>query len=112
MKIEIISTPEFDKEFKRLKKKFRSLPNDLADLEQSLNEDPHLGVDLGGNFRKVRLSIKSKNSGKSGGGRVITYFMLVNILNAKIVLIFIYDKGEEQSISDSRIIQILSKFID
>jgi len=28
--IEIISTPEFDKEYKRLKKKYQALPDDLG----------------------------------------------------------------------------------
>ena len=110
MKIEIITTPEFDKEYKRLKKKYQSLPNDLAIFEHELIENHQLGVDLGSNFRKVRLAIKTKNKGKSGGGRIITYSILVNVANAKIVLVVIYDKGEEQSISDSRIKQIMNKF--
>ena len=86
------------------------MPNDFATFEQDLIENYNLGVDLGSNFRKVRLAIKTKNKGKSGGGRVITYSILVNVDNAKIVLVIIYDKGEEQSISDSRIKQIISKF--
>jgi len=110
MKIEIITTPEFDKEYKRLKKKYQSLPDDIAAFEQELIENPNLGVDLGSNFRKVRLAIKTKNKGKSGGGRIITYSILVNVASTKIVLVVIYDKGEEQSISDSRIKQIISKF--
>lgn len=110
MKIEIITTPEFDKEYKRLKKKYQSLPSDLEAFEQALIENPSLGVDLGSNFRKVRLAIRTKNKGKSGGGRIITYSMLVNVSNTKIVLVVIYDKGEEQSISDTRIKEIISKF--
>ncbi|MDP2336037.1 MAG: addiction module toxin RelE [Bacteroidota bacterium] len=110
MKNEIITTPEFDREYKRLKKKYRSLPEDLAALEQELIENPKLGVDLGSNFRKVRLAIKTKNKGKSGGARIITYSIVVSIIDAKIVLVIIYDKGEEQSISDSRIKQIINKF--
>lgn len=110
MKIEIITTPEFDKEYKRLKKKYQSLPLDLAAFEQALIENSSLGVDLGSNFRKVRLAIKTKNKGKSGGGRIITYSLLVNVSNTKIVLVILYDKGEEQSISDARIKEIISKF--
>jgi mRNA-degrading endonuclease RelE of RelBE toxin-antitoxin system len=110
MKIEIITTPEFDKEYKRLKKKYRSLPTDLAELEQELIKNPNLGTDLGSNFRKVRLAIKAKNKGKSGGARIITYSLLISIVDTKIVFVIIYDKGKEQSISDSKIKQIISKF--
>lgn len=87
MMTEIISTPEFDKEYKRLKKKYRSLPDDLAELEQELIKNPNLGIDLGNNFRKVRMSIKSKNKGKSGGGRIITYSVVVSIIDKIIVLV-------------------------
>lgn len=110
MKTEIISTPEFDKEYKRLKKKYRSLPEDLANLEQELIKNPNLGIDLGNNFRKVRMAIKTKNKGKSGGARVITYSLVVNIIDELIVLVTIYDKGEEQSISDAKIKQIIKNF--
>ncbi len=110
MMIEIISTPEFDKEYKRLKKKYRSLPDDLANLEQELIKNPNLGIDLGHNFRKVRMAIKTKNKGKSGGARVITYSLFVSIIDEVIVLVTIYDKGGEQSISDARIMQIIKNF--
>lgn len=107
MMIEIITTPEFDKEYKRLKKKYRSLPDDLATLEEELIKNPNLGIDLGNNFRKIRMAISAKNKGKSGGARVITYSLVVSIIDARIVLVTIYDKGEEQSISDARIKQII-----
>lgn len=110
MMTEIISTPEFDKEYKRLKKKYHSLPDDLANLEQELIKNPNLGIVLGQNFRKVRMAIKTKNKGKSGGARVITYSLVVNIIDELIVLVTIYDKGEEQSISDAKIKQIIKNF--
>lgn len=105
MMSEIISTPEFDKEYKRLKIKYLSLPDDLANLEQELMKNPNLGIDLGHNFRKVRTAIKTKNKGKSGCARIIPYSLFVNILDKVIVLVTIYDKGDEQSISDARIIK-------
>ena len=79
-------------------------------MEKELIKNPTLGIDLGNNFRKVRMSIKSKNRGKSGGGRIITYSVVVSIIDKIIVLVTIYDKGEEQSISDIRIKQIIKKF--
>lgn len=107
MKIEIITTPEFDKQYKRLKKKYQSLKNDLLLLEKQLQENPETGVSLGGNIRKIRISIKSKGKGKSSGARVITYTVLATILNKIILLVTMYDKGEDDSISDDAIKRIL-----
>jgi len=86
------------------------LPDDLANLEQELIKNPNLGIDLGNNFRKVRMAIKTKNKGKSGGARIITYSLVVSIIDELIVLVTIYDKGEEQSISDAKIKQIIKNF--
>lgn len=109
MKVEISTTPEFDKQFKRLKKKYNSLPGDLISLEKSLELNPEMGVDLGGNIRKIRLSIKSKNKGKSGGARVITYSILASVIALQIILVTIFDKSEESTITDAEIVYILRK---
>ena len=42
MKIEISTTPTFNHEFKRLKKKYNSLPDDLDKFEKNLNDNPDL----------------------------------------------------------------------
>jgi mRNA-degrading endonuclease RelE of RelBE toxin-antitoxin system len=68
----IIYTPDFEKQFKKLSKKFKSLPSDLAELIEELRENPFRGNSLGKNCFKVRLAIKSKGKGKSGGARVIS----------------------------------------
>ena len=49
----------FDKEAKRLGKKYPSLKKDLIALGNGLLENPLLGVDLGNGFRKIRLAIAS-----------------------------------------------------
>ncbi len=107
MKIKIIVSSEFEKEFKRLKKKYKSLPQDLILFEEELNANPNLGVDLGNNLRKIRLSIKSKNKGKSGGARIITYNIIINTIEKSILLVTIYDKSEESAISDAAIKKII-----
>ena len=58
-----------------------------------------MGDDLGDNTYKVRMAIASKNKGKSGGARVITCNVLVDVVNTDIYLLTIYDKGEQDSIS-------------
>ena len=105
--IKTTTTPTFDREYKRLKKKYKSLPDDLLLFERELTEKPDIGIDLGGNIRKIRIAIKSKNKGKAGGARIITYSLLANISEMEILLITIYDKGEQDSISDSEIKQII-----
>ncbi len=107
MKIEIIVSSEFEKEFKRLKKKYISLPQDLVLFEKELNENPDIGVNLGSNIRKIRLSVKSKNKGKSGGARIITFNIIANIIARKILLVTLYDKSEQQTISDAEIKRII-----
>lgn len=49
----------FRKEFKKLAKKYRSLPFDLERLIESIQENPIQGTDLGNKFRKIRLAITS-----------------------------------------------------
>jgi hypothetical protein len=97
----------FDKQAKRLSKKYPSLKNDLSDLIDSLTTDPEQGKPLGNNFYKIRLAISSKNKGKSGGARIITY---VKITETTIYLTSIYDKGEKANITDKEL-AIIFNFI-
>lgn len=65
-------TAEFKRQIKRLRKKYASLQSDFDELLAELSENPFAGVDLGDGVRKVRMAIKTKGKGKSGGARVIT----------------------------------------
>ena len=107
MKIDIITSPTFDREFKRLKKKYSSLPSDLVTFENGLLDGSNIGTDLGGNIRKVRVAVKSKNKGKSGGVRVITYTVILKMTDKTIFLVTLFDKSEKENISDSEIKQII-----
>jgi mRNA-degrading endonuclease RelE of RelBE toxin-antitoxin system len=49
MSYKVQSTPNFDKEFKRLFKKYPSLKNELIALVETLSETPTLGTSLGNN---------------------------------------------------------------
>ena len=100
--------PPFDKEVKQLSKKFPSLPNDLKELKNTLSQNPKSGVPLGNNCFKIRISIKSKGKGKSGGARVIT---CVKVVRETVFLLSIYDKSEKENITDTDLESLL-KFID
>jgi mRNA-degrading endonuclease RelE of RelBE toxin-antitoxin system len=102
MNFKIVPTPEFERELKKLSKKYLSLKGDLLDLLVSLNSDPITGKALGNDVYKIRLAITSKNKGKSGGARVITY---VKIIDEVIYLISIYDKSDTDTISDNEILR-------
>ena len=108
MSYNITYTSEFEKEIKRLSKKYLSLKKDFKLLLTELSENPTCGTPLGNNCYKIRLSIVSKSRGKSGGARVITH---VAVIKETIVLISIYDKSEIASMTDAEIKQRLRKYI-
>jgi len=80
MSSKIIASSRFKREAKKLAKKYRSLGNDLAVLQENLLENPYLGTRITESSYKIRLAIASKGRGKSGGGRVIT-FVDVQVIN-------------------------------
>ena len=100
MNYKIKTIASFEKEFKRLSKKYPSLKSDLLILISQLEENPVRGTALGNNFYKIRLKISSKNTGKAGGARVISF---VKIELGVVYLASIYDKSERTSISDKEL---------
>ena len=104
MNFSVIPTERFKKEAKRLLKKFPSLKIELTQLNEVLRNQPDIGTPLGNHTYKIRLAIKSKGKGKSGGGRVIT--CIVNE-NEEIYLLTIYDKSELQNIDDKTLKEII-----
>jgi len=94
----IIVHSQFERDFKKLSKKYPSFPQDVRELVNELKRDSQLGTSLGRNLRKIRLRIKSKGSGKSGGARVITYVVIVE---ETVYLLSAYDKSEQVDISAS-----------
>lgn len=108
MNVTIHLHDEFKRQFRQLKKKYRSLTDDLENFQQSLKENPFQGDDLGGGVRKIRMAIASKGKGKSGGARVLTLNVLVSD-DADITLLTIYDKNEIDNISDDYIRWLVSE---
>jgi mRNA-degrading endonuclease RelE of RelBE toxin-antitoxin system len=100
MNFSVIPIDKFKKEAKRLVKKYPSLKAELFKLNDMLSERPTTGIPLGNNTYKIRLAIKSKGKGKSGGARVITYFVTQN---KEVYLLTIYDKAEFGNIEDKLI---------
>ena len=107
MNISVFFTPTFNRRYKKYQKKYQSLDTDLnLFIETIANNVP---VDLGGGIYKYRLSVKSKNKGKSGGFRIITFELIVTESEKEVTLLTVYDKGELASISKSKILEILKQ---
>lgn len=102
MNCKIVLTDEFRRQAKKLSKKHRSLKTDIELLFESLLENPYQGDKIAEDTYKVRLAIKSKGRGKSGGARVINYLdikVVDDLEEVEIFVLTIYDKSDAESIS-------------
>ena len=102
---QIITIAYFDKQFKRLAKKYPSLKNELIDLVAELKREPSKGTPIGNDCYKIRLAIASKGKGKSGGARIISYLA---VTETSVFLLSIYDKSEKENIDDKELIKLLN----
>jgi hypothetical protein len=105
MQIQVYFTPLFDRKFKKHLKKYQSLSDDLRQFIENMSEAN--SVNMGGSIFKYRLSVKSKNKGKSGGFRIISFEILVNENEKDVTLLTLYDKSEQDSISKAEILEML-----
>lgn len=94
----------FERQAKRLTKKFPSLKKEIQTLIKELKEKPEMGIPLGHNCYKIRLAIASKGKGKSGGARFITH---VIFKDETVYLLSIYDKSAIENLTDSEIMELL-----
>lgn len=101
-------SPTFEKKAKRLVKKYDSLKEELLELIELLEHDPEQGTSIGKGCFKIRLSIKSKGGGKSGGARVITCVVHVQ---KEVRLLTIYDKSEQGTITAKELKALLDEML-
>ena len=106
MSYKIYPTPYFKKLFKKLLKKYPSLKEELQDIIDVLSGKPDTGINLGQGMYKIRLSIRSKGKGKSGGARIITYIVTED---KEVYLVFIYDKSQLDNISKQQISELIKR---
>jgi hypothetical protein len=113
MSCKIIVTDNFKREAKPLLKKYSSLRHELEVLQKSLIEAPRMGARIAENVYKIRIAVKSKGRGKSGGLRIITFVWEVSQEDAiTIFLASVYDKSDEENISDKDLERIIDEIID
>jgi len=104
MSYNIISIPPFEKQLKRLSKKYESLKIEFAQFIDSIEKNPFQGTALANSCYKIRLSIKSKGKGKRGGARIIIH---VVVSEQEVFLLTIYDKSEQNNISNKELKDLL-----
>lgn len=104
MSYEVVVVESFEKQLKRLTKKYKSLKEDIKPLIDSLETDPSQGDYLGNDCYKIRLGISSKGKGKRGGARIIT---CVKVVNKNVYLLSIYDKSEKENLDDLELHRLL-----
>ena len=107
MNFKIETIPRFEKDIKKLKKKFPNIKNDLIEFINELSTNLTLGINLGENIFKVKIPNSSIPTGKSGGFRIITYYQKDDIL----YLVTIYSKTEKDNILTDRLRQIVKEEI-
>jgi hypothetical protein len=96
MSFDVATIELFDRQAKRLIKKYPSIRQELASLIAELRQSPEMGTALGNGFFKIRLAIASKGKGKSGGARVITF---VKVTATTVYLASIFDKSDKSTIT-------------
>ena len=105
MSLKIVSLAQFTKDVKKLHKKYRRIAEDLKALEQELLSNPKSGIELGHHCYKIRLKNSSIPTGKSGGFRVVYYYVDDN---NNVYLMTMYAKSDLESVSNERLIEILN----
>ena len=108
MSLKIVATPEFVKLVKKLAKSYRKIYLDIETLKDELLENPRTGTDLGNNCYKIRVANSSIPTGKSGGFRVITYYVDEQ---GVVRLMFIFSKRDQENISDKELQEIIKRNI-
>lgn len=106
MSLKIISLESFSKDVKRLYKKYKQISKDLKVLQDLLKEDPRSGIELGNGCYKIRLANSSVPTGKSGGFRVIYYYLDTD---GHLYLMSMYSKSELENIKEEKLVEILKK---
>ena len=117
MKCNILATNSFSRDAKKLFKKYVSLKIELKELESQLIKNPRLDIKIHENIYKIRIAVKSKGKGKSGGLSVITFLTEIkneqdldeNDQDITVYLLTIYDKSNIENISEKELKNIIKE---
>lgn len=115
MQFEVIPTPQFEKDLKKIAKKNRNVGNDIKPVLEDLEKGNFNGDVIKMQFEdsvnniavKIRVAPASQNVGKSGGYRLICY---AEKNNGQVYLLTIYSKTDMENISNKQILELILKY--
>jgi len=99
---------KFDKDVKKLSKKYNLIKQDLQDFIFNFDDAHKEAISIKNNLFKVRVSNSNKNKGKSAGYRLISYLKI----NVTVYLLTIYDKSQIESINENSLNQYINEIIE
>lgn len=99
------TSSEFDKDVKRLSKKYRHIKEDLIAFMSSFENEHSHATTIRKNIFKARIKNSDKAKGKSGGYR--TYYYTIS--DEFVTFLIIYDKSETESIDETLLDSIISE---
>ena len=105
--ITVSVSDDFAKEAKRLAKRYPSFKQDYKEFLESIKNNPLQGDEITKNIRKIRMVIKAKGKGKSGGARVITFNVLTDVENGHVVFLLLYDKEDASTVKVNVVKQLV-----
>ena len=85
------------------------MKDDLIPVFNQLKINPGYGKAIGNDCYKIRVGISSKSRGKSGGARIIAY---IGYIKGTVYLIDIYDKSEQDNISEKEITELIALILE
>jgi mRNA-degrading endonuclease RelE of RelBE toxin-antitoxin system len=107
--VSIQFTPEFNRKYKALKKRYRNIQSDLKPVLEELKSGAVLGDQIP-NLDAVVIKLRVKNSdtkkGKSGGYRLIYW----TIIDDTILLLDIYSKSDQSNLDFDEIRRVIKKY--
>lgn len=107
--IQVEASPTFNRNFRSLAKKYRSIRNDIQPVIEQLERGELLGDQISG-IGYVVFKLRVRNSdiqkGKSGGYRLIYYVKTAQ----GIILLTVYNKSEQADIAADEIRSIVAEY--
>lgn len=104
MSYNLVALPTFANKLKKLAKKYKKIKFDMQELKKELIANPKIGIALQYNCYKIRVANSSTPTGKSGGFRVVYYFV---DSDNKVFLMTIYSKTQKENLSENELLELL-----
>jgi len=104
MNYNLVALATFSSKLKKLAKKYKQIKIDMKELQEELQLNPKAGIALQHSCYKIRIANSSTPTGKSGGFRVVYYFV---DNNNKIFLMTIYSKTQKDNLSENELLELL-----